>query len=78
MPLINCEVGLLLTWCGNCVISIMKKDEVTAAQRGNSAVIDGSPKCATFKITDTKWHVPVVTLSTQDDNKLLKQQKNRI
>ena len=56
----------------------MKKDEVTAAQRGNSAVIDGSPKCATFKITDTKWHVPVVTLSTQDDNKLLKQQKNRI
>ena len=27
----------------------------------------------TFKITDTKLHVPVVTLSTQDDNKLLEQ-----
>ena len=25
-----------------------------------------------FKITDTKFHVPVVTLSTQDNAKLLK------
>ena len=28
-----------------------------------------------FKITDTKLYVPVVTLSTQDDNKLLEQLK---
>ena len=27
----------------------------------------------TFKIVDTKLHVTVLTLSTQDDNKLLKQ-----
>ena len=31
--------------------------------------------CATFKIRDTKSYVPVVTLSTQDDNKLLQQLK---
>ena len=30
---------------------------------------------ATFKITNTKLHVPVVTLSTEDDNKLLEQLK---
>ena len=30
----------------------------------------------TFKITDTKLYVPVVTLSTQDNIKLLKQPKS--
>ena len=30
---------------------------------------------ATFKITDTKLYVPVVTLSIEDENKLLKQLK---
>ena len=30
---------------------------------------------ATFKITDTKLYVPIVTLSTEDDNKLLEQLK---
>ena len=30
---------------------------------------------ATFKITDTKLHVPVVTLSAENDNKLLEQLK---
>ena len=30
---------------------------------------------ATFKITDTKLNVPIVTLSIKDDNKLLKQLK---
>ena len=28
---------------------------------------------ATFKTTDTKLHAPVVTLSTEDDNKPLEQ-----
>ena len=30
---------------------------------------------ATFKITDTKLYVPIVTLSTEDNNKLLEQLK---
>ena len=34
-----------------------------------------APTGATFKITDTKLYVPVVTLSTEDDNKLLEQIK---
>ena len=32
-----------------------------------------NPTCATFKITDTKLHVRVVTLSTENDNKHLEQ-----
>ena len=34
-----------------------------------------NPTNATFKITDAKLYVPVVTLSTEDDNKLLEQLK---
>ena len=34
-----------------------------------------NPTNATFKIKDTKLYVPVVTLSTKDDNKLLEQLK---
>ena len=36
-----------------------------------------NPTDATFKIADTKLYVPVVTLSTEDDNKLLEQLKTR-
>ena len=56
MPLINCEVNLILTWSPTCVIS--------------SAT--GETK---FKITETKLYVPVVTLSTQYNAKLLQQLK---
>ena len=34
-----------------------------------------NPTNATFKTTDAKLYVPVVTLSTEDDNKLLEQFK---
>ena len=57
MPLINCEVNLILTWSTDCIIS--------------SAT--GETK---FKITDTKLYVPVVTLSTQDNAKLLQQRRS--
>ena len=42
--------------------------DAVAAQRGN-------PTNVIFKITDTKLYVPVVTLSTEDDDKLLEQLK---
>ena len=73
MPLINCEINLTLTWSWseNCVITSMEKRVITAAEGDNPAVFDDSPTSATFKITDTKLYVPVVTLSTQDYNKLL-------
>ena len=60
LPLINCEVNLILTWSTNCVIL-----STNVANQN-----------ATFSITDTKLYVPVVTLSTQDNAKLLQQLKS--
>ena len=59
MPLISCEVNLILTWSSSCVLIS------TAIQNQN----------ATFAITDTKLYVPVVTLSTQENTKFLQQLK---
>ena len=61
MPLLNCEVSLALNWSKICVITSLKKRLATAAQGNNPAVYDDSPLNATFKIIDTKLHVPVVT-----------------
>ena len=57
MPLINCEITLLQTWSASCVI----------------VSTDVANQNATFAITDTKSYVPVVTLSQQDNEKLLVQ-----
>ena len=57
MPLINCEVNLILTWSSTCVIT-------------------DSNGAGTFAITDTKLYVPVVTLSAQENTKLLQQLKS--
>ena len=53
MPLINCEVNLILTWSSTCVL--------IATNTPNQN--------ATFAITDTNLYVPVVTLSTQENTK---------
>ena len=57
MPLINCEVTLLLTWSKDCVIT--------------NSTGEGE-----FQITETNLYVPVVTLSNQDNAKLLQQLKS--
>ena len=75
IPLINCEISLALSCSANCVITSLEKRLVTAAQGDNPAVYDDSPTNATFKITDCKLYVPVVTLSAENDNKLLEQLK---
>ena len=75
MSLINCEVSLVITWSADCVITSLEKRLVTAAQGDNPEVCDNSPTNATFKITGTKLYVSVVTLSAENDNKLLKQLK---
>ena len=46
MPLINCEINLILTWSMNCFIV-------------DKSLNNQAP---TFTITDTKLYVPVVTL----------------
>ena len=74
IPLINCEINLILTWSENCVItSKATRDADPDADPAVAAV--NNPTNATFKIKDTKLYVPVVTLSTKDDNKLLEQLK---
>ena len=57
MPLINCELELILTWFKNCVISSATEEKK-------------------FKVTEAKLYVPVVTLSTKDNAKLLQQLKS--
>ena len=77
MSLINCEVSLTFTWSENCVITSKAYRRAIPAQGGDSAVAGiNNLANATFKITDTKLYVPVVTLSTQYDNKLLEQLKS--
>ena len=60
MPLINCEVNLILTWSSTCVLI------ATNTPNQNT----------TFAISDTKFYVPVVTLSTQENTKFFQQLKS--
>ena len=64
MPLINCKVELSLKWIENC--------ESTTAAIDTDADATGADS-ATFKITDAKLYVPIVTLSIEDNAKLAKQ-----
>ena len=59
MPLINCEIELILTWSANCVVIYTN-------------IANQNP---TFTITETNRYVPVTTLSIQDNSKLLPQLK---
>ena len=74
MHLINCEINLILTWSKNCVIKSKATRNAIPAQGGNPAVaaVNNSTN-ATFKIKDTKFYVPVVTLLAENDKKLLEQ-----
>ena len=60
MPLINCEVELILTWSADCVI----------------IYTDVTNQNLTFTITETNLYIPVVALSTLDNAKLLPQLKS--
>ena len=74
MALINSEINLILTWPENRIItSKTTRDADPDADPAVAAVANTTN--ATFKITDTKLYVPVVTLSTEDDNKLFQQLK---
>ena len=74
IPLINCEIELILTWFKNSeLISKATKE----ADYGANPVIYGNdnPEKATSQITDTKLYVPAITLSKENDTKLLEQLK---
>ena len=72
--MINCEVFLTLTWSATCVLTDITTETAKAAQGGNPGRerID-APTNATFQIRDAKLYVPVVSSSTENDKKLLKQ-----
>ena len=78
MPLINYEVSLTLTWSENSILNDITIQTARAAQGDNPArpaTINATTN-ATFKITDTQLYVPVLTLSTEDDNYFLEQLKS--
>ena len=65
IPLISCEVSLELKWDKNCVITSLEQRVIGGGNR------DNAPTGATLSITDCKLYVPVVTLSKDDEIKLL-------
>ena len=73
MPLINCEVELILTWFKNCML-ISKSTRDDDYHEPIDRKID-TPENAIFQITDTKLYLPVVTLSKENDIKLFEQLK---
>ena len=74
IPLINCERNHILTWSENCIIT-SKATRDADPDAGPAVAAVNNPTNAKFKTTDTKLYVPLFTLSTEDDNKLLQQLK---
>ena len=65
IPLISCEVSLELKWDKNCVITSLEEKDIGGGNR------DNAPTGATLAINDCKLYVPAVTLSKDDEIKLL-------
>ena len=65
IPLISCEVSLELKWDKNCVITSLEQRDIGGGNK------DNAPTSATLAINDCKLYVPAVTLSKDDEIKLL-------
>ena len=66
IPLINCEISLILTWTENCVLTDITTQKTRSVNPNADPPVESrertdAPINATFKITDTKLYVPVVT-----------------
>ena len=68
IPLISCEVSLELKWEKNCVITSLQKKDIEVVR---PARVDNSPTGAILGIDKCELYVPTVTLSKDDDIKLL-------
>ena len=64
IPLISCEVSLELKWDKNCVITSLEQRDI-----GHNR--DNAPTGATLATNDCKLYIPAVTLSKDDEIKLL-------
>ena len=60
IPLVNCEIELILVWSKNFVLADMT---ARAAGDNNDPTVTVAPTGLEFQITGTKLYVPVVTLS---------------
>ena len=65
IPLISCEVFFELKWDKNCIITSLEQRDIGGGNR------DNAPTGATLSINDCKLYVPAVTLSKDDEIKLL-------
>ena len=70
IPLISCEVFLELKWNKNYIIISLEQRDIGGGNR------DNAPTGGTLSITDCKLYVPVVTLSKDDEIKLLTNPKS--
>ena len=84
IPLISSEIELIFTWSKNCIILINARRYAIVATELNPAnisnvkpVVNALATSATFELIDTKLDVSVVTLSKENDKKLLEQLKSR-
>ena len=68
IPLTGCEVSLELKWDKNCVITSLKQRVIEGA---DPPARDNEPTGVTLEITKRILYVPVVTLSKDDEIKLL-------
>ena len=76
IPLINCEISLDLRWSTNCVLTSKATRNALDAEGNNPAVVAiNNPANSEFSITDCRLYVPVVTLSAENENRLLEQLK---
>ena len=73
IPLISFEVFLKLKLKKNCVITSLEQRQVDAGP----PVVNGTTTGATVAINDCKLYVPVVTLSKDDEIRLLTNLKSR-
>ena len=65
MPLINCKAELFWGWIEDCLLS-------GGENINNAGAVANAGTAVTFKITDAKLYISIVTLSTEDNVKLLK------
>ena len=73
LPLINCEIELDLKWTKNCVTSGLSRTFRVVDPNANLAEFEvvTATTGASFQINKAKLYVPVVTLSINDNIKIL-------
>ena len=73
IPLISCEIFLELKWNKNCIITSLEQIQVDAGP----PAVNGTTTSARLAINDCKLYAPVVTLSKDDEIKLVTNLKSR-